>query len=432
MADDLPITVANIKDAGILSDYYLPPGADPGNVISTVILNGTNYERWAKERFSVGNDPLNFELRSSIGSCKQEGLSIQAYYGKLKRMWDDLEDIDPIPPFCCENTRCAQQKAHVERRDKERKSQFLMGLDGTRFGATRSNILAMSPSPSLPAVYLLIQQEEKHQSIACARELRHDVVGFSAQIGGSTERGGGSIDPCYGSLAPRVGSIDPAPAGRGGRPFFSCTHCGKTSHEVSRCYQIIGYPDSGSGSGRGRGKGCGRSIPLVAGRANNVQLSDAIAAPAHTITSIDREGPMVGQANSVTSLGNFEPPFVAPVPSSNILDEDDCLVSPLTQTVLHERGSSMEEMELIAESGVADVDPVQNTHEPVADRSTDLSLGWIDLGCNTISAVDRSIDPTSVSINPTTLALASDVVTVLALVERLGKGCHVKKPYVSS
>ncbi|KAG7572620.1 GAG-pre-integrase domain [Arabidopsis suecica] len=168
------------------------------------------------------------------------------------------------------------------------------------------------------------------------------LVGFSAQVGGSIGRGGGSINPRYGSTAPRVGSIDPAPADRGGRPFFSCTHCGKKGHEVSRCYQIIGYLDSGSGSGRGRGKGHGRSIPFVAGRANNVQLSDAIGAPAHTITSIDREGgsvtlsicsqikqydrstrmligagdecdgvylfrgAMVGQANSVTSLGNCE------------------------------------------------------------------------------------------------------------------------------
>lgn len=48
MTDDHAITVATIKDAGILSDYYLPPGADPGNIISTVILTGTNYERWAK------------------------------------------------------------------------------------------------------------------------------------------------------------------------------------------------------------------------------------------------------------------------------------------------------------------------------------------------------------------------------------------------
>ncbi|KAL1215347.1 hypothetical protein V5N11_009767 [Cardamine amara subsp. amara] len=48
MADDLTLTIANIKDAGILSDYYLPPGADPDNIISTVMLTGTNYERWAK------------------------------------------------------------------------------------------------------------------------------------------------------------------------------------------------------------------------------------------------------------------------------------------------------------------------------------------------------------------------------------------------
>ncbi|KFK42146.1 hypothetical protein AALP_AA2G217200 [Arabis alpina] len=210
----------------ILHDWTDEHCADPGNIISTVTLNGTNYERWAKvmrnafhaknklnfidgllqrpspgtdhyklwgiinsmmvawilntidpdlrssvscsdtaydlwqslkERFSVGNDPLLYELQSSLNECKQEGLSVQSYYGKLKRMWDDLEDYDPLPPCCCGNTRCAQQLAHIARRDKERMSQFLMGLDGARFGATRSNILAMSPSPSLSAVYSLIQ-----------------------------------------------------------------------------------------------------------------------------------------------------------------------------------------------------------------------------------------------------------------------------------
>ncbi|CAL9220965.1 unnamed protein product, partial [Arabidopsis halleri] len=127
--------------------------------------------------------------------------------------------------------------------------------------------------------------------------------------------------------------------------------------------------DSGSGSGRGRGKGRGRSIPLVAGRANNVQLSDVMAAPAHTITSIDREGLSLTDSQWEQLITTLRLPHAAPVPSSTILDEDDCLVSPLAQTGLDERGSSMEEIELVAESGIADVggsiDPVLRQVDPV-------------------------------------------------------------------
>ncbi|CAL9234428.1 unnamed protein product, partial [Arabidopsis halleri] len=136
--------------------------------------------------------------------------------------------------------------------------------------------------------------------------------------------------------------------------------------------------DSGSGSGRGRGKGRGRSIPLVAGRANNVQLSDAIGAPAHTITSINREGLSLTDSQWEQLITTLRLPHAATAPSVSVeppFAEDDCLVSSLTLTVLDERESSMEDIEVIAESGVADVggsidpaqrlvDPVQNTAEP--------------------------------------------------------------------
>ncbi|CAL9225526.1 unnamed protein product [Arabidopsis halleri] len=103
---------------------------------------------------------------------------------------------------------------------------------------------------------------------------------------------------------------------------------------------------------------------------------------------------------------SVEPPFVAPVTPTTILAEDDYLVSSLPQTVLDERGSSMEDIEVIAESGVTDVggsidpalrlvDPVQNRAEPVAERPIDQVSGSIDPVGNTIPVVDRSIDPSS-------------------------------------
>lgn len=40
--------VAVGRDITILSDYYLPARAHPGQIISIVFLNGPNCERWAK------------------------------------------------------------------------------------------------------------------------------------------------------------------------------------------------------------------------------------------------------------------------------------------------------------------------------------------------------------------------------------------------
>ncbi|KAH0885524.1 hypothetical protein HID58_061620 [Brassica napus] len=46
------------------------------------------------------------------------------YYGKLKRMWDDLEDCDPLPSSCCGKGFCAQQLSHIARRDKSAYHSF--------------------------------------------------------------------------------------------------------------------------------------------------------------------------------------------------------------------------------------------------------------------------------------------------------------------
>ncbi|KAL1213809.1 hypothetical protein V5N11_009986 [Cardamine amara subsp. amara] len=129
----------------------------------------------------------------------------------------------------------------------------------------------MSPSPSLSAAYSLIQQEEKHQSIARASDIRPNAVGFSAQIS-----------------SPNTSHVSR------GRPSFTCTHCGKSGHEISRCYQLIGYPDvsslAGRGRGKGRGKGRGHGVSFAAGRANSAQLTAGVSASPHTLTSLDREG----------------------------------------------------------------------------------------------------------------------------------------------
>ena len=43
-----------------------------------------------KERFSVANGPRIQQLKAELAECKQKGMTIVAYYGKFKKLWEEL------------------------------------------------------------------------------------------------------------------------------------------------------------------------------------------------------------------------------------------------------------------------------------------------------------------------------------------------------
>ncbi|KAK2972757.1 hypothetical protein RJ640_019405 [Escallonia rubra] len=47
-----------------------------------------------KERFSVVNGPRIQQLKTELADCKQKGLTIVNYYGKLKILWDELANFE--------------------------------------------------------------------------------------------------------------------------------------------------------------------------------------------------------------------------------------------------------------------------------------------------------------------------------------------------
>lgn len=294
------INDGSTKESSILEDFYLHPSSDPGNLISTVLLNGSNYERWAKllrnalraknklgfidgtvtrpksganelklwgivnsmlvawilntiepklrtsvscydtafllwesirERFSVGNEPHIYELKASAAACKQENLSVQDYFGKIKLLWDDIEDYEPLSECCCGDSNCKVNKELRSKREREQKYQFLMGLDGSRYGTTRSNILCMTPPTSLASTFSMILQEERHQNVTRVADVRTDMVGFSAQAQANA------------ISTPR------------NRTPIVCSYCGRNGHPVKDCFQLHGFPDSRGDNNGGRGRG---------------------------------------------------------------------------------------------------------------------------------------------------------------------------------
>ncbi|GKB96495.1 retroelement pol polyprotein-like protein [Tanacetum coccineum] len=179
------------KDGAAGSPYYLGSNDNPGNIITQVQLRGPNYKEWAramktslwarrkfsfidetikqpteaseledwwtvqsmleeasvlwkdiKERFLVANGPRIEQLESELAGCRQEGLSIVSYYGKLKVIWAKLINYKQFP--LCKCGKCVYDIAGrlEKKREEERVHQFLIGLEDKTYGETRSNLLA--------------------------------------------------------------------------------------------------------------------------------------------------------------------------------------------------------------------------------------------------------------------------------------------------
>ncbi|GKD58329.1 retrovirus-related pol polyprotein from transposon TNT 1-94 [Tanacetum coccineum] len=94
------------------------------------------------ECFSVANGPRIHQLIVELANCKQLGLSIVAYYGKLKKLWEELGDYEQLSACKCGLCECNLGSAFAKRREDEKNHQFLMGLDETLYGTVRSNLLA--------------------------------------------------------------------------------------------------------------------------------------------------------------------------------------------------------------------------------------------------------------------------------------------------
>ncbi|KAH9678684.1 protein kinase domain-containing protein [Citrus sinensis] len=265
----------------MMSPYFLLASDNPGTIITQVQLRGTNYDEWARamrtalrakkkfgfvdgtvkqpaddladledwwmERFSVGNGPRVQQLKSELANCKQRGAE-----------WD-------------------------KKRDEEKLHQFLMGLDEVVYGGVRSHILSTEPLPKLNRAYAIVIQEEQVQSMTRAKEERSEPVAFFVQAA--------------------QGSHD-----NRDKSSVLCTHCNKTGHEASSCFQLIGYPEwwderpkatrnasrgrgnsrqNGGNNGRGRGGLARANAAQVATGSNNLsgELPESAASGLSSLSS---------------------------------------------------------------------------------------------------------------------------------------------------
>ena len=103
----------------------------------------TAKELWddIKERFSVVNGPCIQQLKLDLTQRKQGGLSMVAYHGKLKALWDDLANYEQLSTCTCKGLTCGVAAKLEKRREEERDHTFFMGQDDGLYRMVRSNLL---------------------------------------------------------------------------------------------------------------------------------------------------------------------------------------------------------------------------------------------------------------------------------------------------
>ncbi|KAG6535463.1 hypothetical protein ZIOFF_000463 [Zingiber officinale] len=131
------------------------------------------------------NDGHIFEIHREIVEHRQGHQSVSIYYTKLKALWGKLASYHDL--ITC---TCGGVKGLVEREEKERVMQFLMGLNDS-FSIIRGSILLMNPLPDTRKVHALVQQHERKNEVAANR----DATGYTANF--AQQKDSHTIDRCF-------------------------------------------------------------------------------------------------------------------------------------------------------------------------------------------------------------------------------------------
>ncbi|GJV04360.1 pyridoxal 5'-phosphate synthase-like subunit PDX1.2 [Tanacetum coccineum] len=127
------------------------------------------YELWKEiaERYGQSNGPLIYQLESELSKITQGNLSIAAFFNKLKRCWDELQNLNGLPVCNCgkmQECTCGVLDKVLERDSHLKLIKFLMKLSD-EYESVRSQILAMDPLPNVNKAYYIVQQINKQKQV---------------------------------------------------------------------------------------------------------------------------------------------------------------------------------------------------------------------------------------------------------------------------
>ncbi|XP_074314841.1 uncharacterized protein LOC141651010 [Silene latifolia] len=131
----------------------------------SVMYSSTAKEIWdyLQRKFSVSNGGCKFRLNKELYDLEQGDKSICEYFTELRILWQNVELMNDWPPISQMTAEInAWLDAHHKEQDERRLFQFFNWLNPS-YSTLRSNILMMSPLPSVEKAAAILQQEESQR-----------------------------------------------------------------------------------------------------------------------------------------------------------------------------------------------------------------------------------------------------------------------------
>jgi len=191
-----------------------------------------------RERFSQGDYFQISDLLQEVHSIRQGDRSITQFFTELKKLWEELEFLRPIPNCTCgKPCECDLSRVFLKQRETEHAICFLKGLNDS-YNSLKTQILLMEPLPSINKVFSLVMQQERKGNGSGNLANENKVLMNAADKGYRNQeqaswrgqrRGNGSRTQGRGK-------------GRNPNQGKQCTYCHKMNHTTEECYSKHGYP----------------------------------------------------------------------------------------------------------------------------------------------------------------------------------------------
>ncbi|XP_074337227.1 uncharacterized protein LOC141674416 [Apium graveolens] len=131
-----------------------------------------------EERFGQASSAQLYALEQEILQISQDNVSISDYYTQLKKVWDEIDNLKPLPACTCANCTCHITQKVLKLQQDQRLMIFLMKMSN-EFANVRSHILMMDNLPNLPQAYRMLLQEQRHKEISKATTTSQESVAFA-------------------------------------------------------------------------------------------------------------------------------------------------------------------------------------------------------------------------------------------------------------
>ncbi|KAG8645402.1 hypothetical protein MANES_10G062350v8 [Manihot esculenta] len=204
-----------------------------------------DYEKWAtadsmvvsyakalwdelKQRYGESNGPMIYQIERDIAGYKQGDEFVTEYYTKLKKKWDELLCLAPLP-VCCETGT-----AISDYDNNRRLMQFLMGL-GDEYDNVKNQVLLQSPLPSINKAYSMVMSVEKQREVQTSNATSTETaVVMMARRGNNNYSNNTSSSRNNNRYSSYPRKED--------KKKEYCTKCKIGGHTIEDCFQINGYP----------------------------------------------------------------------------------------------------------------------------------------------------------------------------------------------